>query len=66
MTPMVTPTHLQANAQQEAFYLNRLKTAPPQIKARLDALQAEGKQRGWTFTVGYTTAMDRSLAQLTG
>ncbi len=65
-TTMVTPVQVQANAQQEAFYANRLKMASPQIKARLDALQTEGKQRGWTFTVGYTTAMDRSLAQLTG
>lgn len=51
---------------QNPFYENRLRTASPQIKSRLDALTAQGKQRNWTFTVGYTTAMDYSLEQLTG
>jgi cathepsin L len=64
MTPAAT--QMQVNPQLEAFYANRLKLASPQIKARLQALQTEGTQKNWTFTVGYTTAMDSTLPQLTG
>ncbi len=69
MTPptmVATPVQAQADLQLQTFYANRLKMASPQIKAKIEAMQAQAKREGWTFTVGYTTAIDRSLAQLTG
>ncbi len=65
-TMMTTPVQTQADVQLQTFYANRLRMASPQIKVKIEAMQAQAKREGWTFTVGYTTAMDRSLAQLTG
>jgi cathepsin L len=61
---MTTPT--QAQMEVSPFYANRLRAAPPQIVQRLNALQAQIAQRHLTFTVGYTTAMDYPLEQITG
>lgn len=63
---MMMTTPAQAQMQVSPFYLNRLKSAPPQIAQRINALQSEALQRHWTFTVGYTTAMDYPLEQITG
>ena len=67
-TTMMAPAaaQVQVNPQLEAFYANRLKLASPAIKAKIEALQAEAKLKGWTFGIGYTTAMDFTLPQLTG
>jgi cathepsin L len=62
----VAPVHLQANTQLEAFYANRLKMAPPATRAKIEALQAEARQKGLGYSIGYTTASDLSLQQLTG
>jgi cathepsin L len=40
--------------------------APAAIKSRLEALRAEIKTKRLTFEVSYTSAMDKSLEQLTG
>jgi len=63
---MMMTAPAQAQMEVSPFYANRLRSAPPQIMQRLNALQAQAKQRGWTFSVGYTTAMDYSLEQITG
>ena len=65
MTP-ATPALTQTGSAQETFYANRLKTASPKIKAIVAALQTRAQQEKWTFTIGYTTALDRTRAQLTG
>ena len=47
-------------------YENRELTASEDIKSVLDALRSEAKQKKWTFEVGYTTAMDRTIDELCG
>lgn len=47
-------------------YENRELTASENIKSALDALRSEAKQKKWTFEVGYTTAMDRTIEELCG
>ncbi len=48
------------------FYAVREKSAPPEIQRRLDQMRREIKAQGLTFEVGYTTALDRRLAELAG
>jgi cathepsin L len=50
---------LEAQVRSEA-------TAPAAIKAKLATIRAEIKQRGATYTVGYTPAMDVPIEQLAG
>jgi cathepsin L len=47
--------------QSVADFAKREQTAPPAIKARIASLRQEIKTRGYTFEVGYTTAMDVPL-----
>jgi cathepsin L len=47
-------------------YNERLAIASPDIRGRLKALQAEAQSKQWTFSVGYTGAMDIPLESLTG
>ena len=47
-------------------YVNREKKAPSTVKNQLNSLRRVGKQKNWTFNVGYTKAMDKSIRQLTG
>ncbi len=47
-------------------YAAREMNAPEAIKERLRTLRSEGSAKGWTFEIGYTTAMDHSIAQITG
>lgn len=49
-----------------AKYQARLSVAPSPVKDKIAELQFKGRQQGWTFSVGYTKAMDRSLDKLTG
>jgi cathepsin L len=60
------PTAASAAESSAALYENRLATASPAIKARIETLKARATSEKWTFTVGYTTAMDRPLSQLAG
>jgi hypothetical protein len=53
-------------AGDQDFYAVREKGAPPEIQRRLDQLRREIKAQGLTFEVGYTTALDRRLAELVG
>lgn len=57
---------LSAAADPPFDFVQRELKAPPAIKQRLDGLRREIQARKLTFEVGYTTAMDRTLEQLTG
>ena len=47
-------------------YNERLQSASPEIKGVLESLQKESAGKTWTFSVGYTKAMDVPLEKLTG
>lgn len=55
-----------AVAPMTAAYVTREASAPAAIKARLESLRKANELANRTFTVGYTTAMDRPLSRLTG
>ncbi|KXK57271.1 MAG: Cathepsin L [Chlorobi bacterium] len=55
-----------AIAQPTIDYNARELKAPPAIKQSLEKLRGEIKQNKYSFTVGYTEAMDRPLKSLTG
>ncbi|MFN6202209.1 MAG: C1 family peptidase, partial [Acidobacteriota bacterium] len=40
--------------------------ASPKIKSALVALRREAEEKGWTFDVGYTAAMDFRIREITG
>ena len=65
-TAGTTAARAAATDESASFYENRLNTASPAIKAQLEALKARAPKENWTFTIGYTTAMDRPLSQLAG
>ncbi|MEA2929923.1 MAG: hypothetical protein QOG38_2351 [Hyphomicrobiales bacterium] len=62
--PKVQP--IATEVKVPAFYLQRLRTAPPDIKVRIEELQKEAKAKGWTFPVAYTAVAGRDLKTLTG
>ncbi len=47
-------------------YEKRELAASDEIKAKLAALRSEAETRQWTFEVGYTTAMDFAVEEITG
>src|SRR5438270_8805308 len=47
-------------------YLKRLRTASPDIKSLVASLETRQKSEKWTFNVGYTSALDHKLSELTG
>jgi hypothetical protein len=47
-------------------YERRELAAPNKIKSALADLRSEAAAKGWTFEVGYTTAMEYSIEQITG
>jgi cathepsin L len=56
----------QPSPAQQINYAQREASAPPAIRNRLASLRAQIQARNLRFQVGYTTAMDYSLEQLTG
>ena len=61
------------NAQQSfppasvpPVYVKRLQNASPEIKSQVAELQARQRNEKWGFNVGYTSALDRKLSDLTG
>ena len=40
--------------------------APPKVKSVLAGLRGEAEEKGWTFEVGYTAAMDFTIREITG
>lgn len=47
-------------------YRKRELSAGNEIKSTIAALRNEGAQKKWTFQIGYTTAMDWKIEQITG
>lgn len=47
-------------------YEQRELRASPAIKSQLAFLRSMIKEKGWTFEVGYTTAMDYAIEKITG
>jgi len=60
------PSVAQQTKTQEAMFAEREKAAAPQIKERLQGLRERIRSEKQTFTVGYTSALDRSIEQLAG
>ncbi|UCH94025.1 MAG: Cathepsin L [Candidatus Aminicenantes bacterium] len=57
---------VQVGQEAEKYYLEREREAPEKIKAQLQTLRDEIRDNNYTFQVGYTTAMDYTLEELTG
>jgi cathepsin L len=57
MTTSITPS---------LDYRKRELSAGNEIKSAIAALRNQGAQRKWTFQLGYTTAMDWTIEQITG
>jgi cathepsin L len=55
-----------AELKVPSAYVKRLRTASPEIKSSVAALEARQKSEKWTFNVGYTGALDHKLSELTG
>ena len=47
-------------------YGQRELYASPAIRNQLETLRSIGTEKGWTFEVGYTTAMDYTIETITG
>jgi cathepsin L len=47
-------------------YRKRELAAPDTLKASLKSLRSQKKKQNWTFDVGYTTAMDFEIDEITG
>jgi C1A family cysteine protease len=62
-TPQTGP---QANQRSDDFYAQRERNAAPEIRQKLEQFRREIQEQNLSFTVGYTTAMDRSMDQLAG
>lgn len=56
----------QLSGQQKVFFESRIKLASPAVKLQIEELQKEAKAKGWTFSIGYTTAADRPVNVLAG
>jgi cathepsin L len=48
------------------FYAAREDSASPEIQQKLQQLRKEIKDQGYEFEIGYTSALDRRLVELTG
>jgi hypothetical protein len=62
----VAKKRLQKRAPVHPVYATRLLHATPTIKAKMTALQQRSRKERWRFTPVYTSALDRSIKQLTG
>lgn len=47
-------------------YRQRELTASKEMKSKIAGLRETAKSKNWTFTVGYTHAMDHKIAEITG
>lgn len=65
-SPALKKTQLAAQIKEAPIYDQRLLKASPQIRTQITQLRQTAVQQNWTFKVGYTTALDRSIEQLTG
>lgn len=58
------PREPTARLSGKAFFDERLKVAPATIRDQVTELQRTATVRQWSFTVGYTTALERPLSVL--
>ena len=65
-TAQTEPGPRLGKAKVQVDFVKRERTAPPIIKEKLQALRNEIAAKKLSYTVGYTTAMDRPLEQLAG
>jgi cathepsin L len=65
-SPSLKKAPLAAQIKEAPIYNQRLLKASPQIKTQITELRQTAVQQNWTFNIGYTTALDRSIEQLTG
>src|SRR5437870_4647252 len=63
---MTPETAAQANRQSEEFDAQRGRNATPEIRQQLEKFRREIRENNLSYTVGYTTAMDRSMDELAG
>ncbi|MEP6707017.1 MAG: C1 family peptidase [Pyrinomonadaceae bacterium] len=56
----------QANRRIDEFYAQRERNASAEIRQQLEQFRREIREQNLSYTVGYTTAMDRSLEELAG
>src|SRR5438552_15722329 len=54
------------NPQSDEFYAQREKNASQEIRQQLEQFRREIRKNNWSYAVGYTTAMDRSMDELAG
>lgn len=47
-------------------YQQREQAAPSEVRSRIASLRSESASKKWTFQVGYTTALDFSIDEITG
>src|SRR5437762_13326742 len=52
--------------QSDEFYAQREKNASQEIRQQLEQFRREIRKNNWSYAVGYTTAMDRSMDELAG
>jgi cathepsin L len=45
---------------------DKLKTAPPDVLAKINAMNAEGVKKKYTFKVGYTSVLNANIKDVTG
>lgn len=62
----IPQTGPQANQRTDDFYAQRERNASPEIRQQLEQFRREIRERNLSYTVGYTTAMDRSMDELAG
>ncbi len=65
-SPALKKAPLAAQLKESPIYNERLLKASPQIRTQITQLRQTAVQQNWTFNIGYTTALDRSIEQLTG
>lgn len=56
----------QAASSGETVYAERERTAPAEVRNLLADLRRRRAQEGWTFDVGYTSVLSRSLDEIAG
>jgi cathepsin L len=68
LTAFATTLAVGALTQEDnkAFYQAREEAAPEAVKAKLESLREQVSERQLTFDVGYTTAMEYEVEQITG
>src|SRR5437588_3400756 len=62
----IPQTASQANQQSDEFYAQRERNATPEIRRQLEKFRREIRESNSSYSVGYTTAMDRSMDELAG